>query len=98
MPWYAAWKTRFCRAVSARSRLDRCGTTDSRLRAVTGSAATSTPATLALPDVGQHPGREHADRRRLAGAVGAEQAEDLTALDGEGDAVDGVARAGRDSA
>jgi hypothetical protein len=52
MPWYAAWKTRFCRAVSARSRLGRWGTTDSRLRAVTGSAATSTPATLAVPDVG----------------------------------------------
>ena len=52
MPWYAAWKTRFCRAVSARSRFGRWGTTDSRLRAVTGSAATSMPATLALPDVG----------------------------------------------
>ena len=43
---------RFCRAVSARSRLLRCGTTESRLRAVTGSAATSTPATRAEPDVG----------------------------------------------
>jgi hypothetical protein len=32
--------------------LGRWGTTDSRLRAVTGSAATSTPATLAEPAVG----------------------------------------------
>ena len=33
--------------------------------------------------------RQHADQRRLAGAVRAEQAEDLAFLDGEADAVDG---------
>jgi hypothetical protein len=34
-------------------------------------------------------GGEHADQRRLAGAVGAEHAEDFALADGEGDAVDG---------
>ena len=33
--------------------------------------------------------RQHADERRLAGAVRAEQAEDLALFDGEADAVDG---------
>jgi len=36
--------------------------------------------------------REHADRRRLARAVRAEEAEHLAPLDGERDAVDGVHR------
>jgi hypothetical protein len=39
-----------------------------------------------------HPGREHADRRRLAGAIWPEEAEYLAPLDGERDAVDGVRR------
>ncbi len=34
-------------------------------------------------------GREHVDRRRLAGAVGTEQAEELPLFDGERDAVHG---------
>ena len=35
-------------------------------------------------------GAEHVDRRALAGAVGAEEAEDLARRDGERDAADGV--------
>jgi hypothetical protein len=38
----------------------------------------------------QHPRGEHPDGRGLARAVGPQQAEDLAALDGEGDAVDRV--------
>ena len=38
--------------------------------------------------------RQHADRRRLAGAVGAEQAEDLARGDGEVDALHGLDAAG----
>ena len=39
-------------------------------------------------------GREHADRRRLAGAIRTEQAEHLTVLDVEVDALDGFHAAG----
>ena len=42
-----------------------------------GRAATSTPATRAVPDGDRQQRREHAHRGRLACAVGAEKAEDL---------------------
>ena len=48
-----------------------------RCRAASGSRATSKPASRALPRVGAMRRREHADGRRLAGAVRPEQAEDL---------------------
>ena len=42
---------------------------------------------------GPHEGAEHVDRRALPGAVGAEEAEDLTASDGERDSADGLSLA-----
>ena len=49
----------------------------------------SKPATRPLPEARREQAVEHFDRRRLAGAVGAEEAEDLARRDGERDAVDG---------
>jgi hypothetical protein len=43
---------------------------------------------LQAPRIGLAEPFEHLDRRRLAGAVGAEQPEDLTAGDAERDAID----------
>src|SRR5262249_18638541 len=45
------------------------------------------------PAVGGEAARDDPQRRRLAGAVGAEEADDLAALDGEADAVEGDRRA-----
>jgi hypothetical protein len=45
---------------------------------------------LGAARIGRAQALEDLDRRRLAGAVGAEQAEDLAAVDAEGDAVYGV--------
>jgi hypothetical protein len=59
-----------------------------RARSVTASS----PATTARPAVGRAPGQQ-ADRRGLARAVVAEQAEDLALGDAERDAVDGAHRA-----
>ena len=50
------------------------------------SETMSWPATVALPDVGFDQRAQHVDRRRLAGAVGAEEAEDLAGLHLEIDA------------
>ena len=46
-----------------------------------------------MPDVGLQQPAQHADRRRLAGAVGAEEAEDLALLHRERQIVDGDERA-----
>ena len=50
----------------------------------------SSPATRTRPADGTRMPGQHLDRRRLAGAVRAEVAEQLAALDAEGDAVDRV--------
>ena len=50
------------------------------------SRTTSWPATRALPAVGLRQRAEHVDRRRLAGAVGPEEPEDLAGGDLEADA------------
>ena len=52
--------------------------------------ATSKPATVARPADGRQQRREHVHGRRLARAVGAEEAVDLARADLEVDAVDGL--------
>jgi len=47
------------------------------------------PATTAVPAVGFDQPGQHLQRRRLARAVGTDDAEDFTALDVEGAALDG---------
>ena len=54
-----------------------------------GSAVTEKPATRPSPAVGRKQRRQESDRRALAGAVGADEAEDLTLADGEAQVVDG---------
>ena len=71
-----------------------CETTPIRRFAAAGWARTSIPATNARPPVGTTVVVEHPDRRRLAGAVRAEQPEELAGLDLEVDPVDGRHRAG----
>ena len=60
------------------------------MRGLSASApvATSTPRTVRLAAVGRSQALEDLDRRRLAGAVRAEQAEDLAGRDVEVDPVD----------
>ena len=53
-----------------------------------GFSSTSKPATLAVPDGGREEAGEDAHRGGLAGAVGAEKADDLSFFDFEGDVVD----------
>ena len=74
--------------VSERSSVLVWGTTPISRLASAGGATTSMPPTQRLPDGRDHAGGEHAGGGRLAGAVRAEQAEDLAALDGEVEAVD----------
>ena len=50
----------------------------------------SQPATIASPDVGRQQRGEHAERRRLAGAVRAEEGDELALLHGEVDGADGL--------
>ena len=64
------------------------GTTPITCLARVGCSTTSMPATDAEPAGGDHPRGEHAGGRRLAGAVGAEQTEDLALVDGEVERVD----------
>ena len=68
------------------------------LRARTASVVTSMPTTRAMPGGQPDAGREHADRGRLAGTVGAEEPKHLAPLDGERDAVHGIRAAPSDSA
>ncbi len=57
-------------------------------RTCAGSFATLKPRMVAVPPDGNHQGGEDAEERGLAGAVGAEQAEDLRGRDGEGEMVE----------
>ena len=51
-------------------------------------ASTALPNSQACPVGGRQQAAQHLHRRRLAAAVGAEEAEDLTALDPEADMID----------
>jgi hypothetical protein len=54
-----------------------------------GFSSTSKPATLAVPDGGREEAGQDAHRGGLAGAVGAEEADDLALFHLEGDVVHG---------
>ena len=88
MPNSRPWKYRFSHTVSWRSRVFCCETIPLSCLASAGCAATSMPDRNAAPRCRHHPGGQDARRRRLARAVGAEQAEDLAGLDVEAEPVD----------
>ena len=75
------------RAASAGRTRPRCGA-----RARSAAASGSRPATRSRPALGHEDAGQHLDRRRLAGAVRADVADDRAALDRERDPVDGAAR------
>ena len=76
-PHSRAWISRLRRPVSGRSTTASWNTTALTARAGIGSVTTSKTGQPGAA-AGRHDGRgEHADRGRLAGAVGAEQAEHL---------------------
>ena len=83
-----AWMSRWLRPVRARSTTASWKTTLETERASSGERTTSKPASRAVPELGAHRGREHADRRRLPGSVRTEQAEHLAAVDVEADVPD----------
>ena len=70
-----------------------CSTTPMRSRSARSPLPGSRPSTRTLPDVGQPVALDDLGDRRLAGAVGAEQAEHLARLDREADAAHRVALA-----
>ena len=88
-------RSRLARIESARSRLLRCGITASALRARTGSRDDVDAGDRGGAARRPHARREHADGRRLPGAVRPEQAEDLLPPDLEADSVDRVDRRAR---
>ena len=65
---------------------DSCSTIPIRSRHDCGACAGSVPSTLTLPALGSAEALEDLDGRGLAGAVGAEEGEDLAAADLEVDA------------
>ena len=66
-----------------------------RARTYIGSSVRSTPSSVTRPESGRGQSHRHVERRGLAGAVGAEQADDLTGIDFEADASnDGAATVG----
>ena len=69
------------------------GTYASRACSAWTSFHGSSPRTRALPAVRAHAAEQDAQRRRLAGAVGSEEAVDLAALDPQVEAVEGPGRA-----
>ena len=79
---------RFSRPVRFSSTEAYCPVTPTSWRIMCGSRRTSTPKMLGLAVVDRQQGGEHPQHRGLAGAVGAEHAEDLAAADLEVDAVD----------
>ena len=83
---------RLSRIEIERSRLVRWGTTASRLARGHRVGGHVDAADRRAPLVGPDARREHADGRRLARAVGPEQAEHLTGPDAERDPVDRVDR------
>ncbi len=93
MPKYAAWNSRICRADSARSRLERCGTVASRRFAATGSRTTSMPATIASPLVGRTRVVSTPTVVVLPAPLGPEQPEHLALAHREAHPVDRVGRA-----
>ena len=82
------------RVPGGRGRADLGDVADAAADLARTRAARSAPATVAVPAVGVEQRGEHPQRRRLAGAVGAEQADDLAGGDVEVDARDGVDRSG----
>ena len=80
--------SRFSRPVSSSSTAANWPASPIRRRTASGSATTSWPSTLARPPVGLQQRGEDAHERRLAGAVGAEQAEHGAGLDLEVEAVE----------
>ena len=66
-----------------------CGITPIDRRTSSGCRWMSKPLTSAVPDRRRQQRRQHPDERGLAGAVRAEQTEDLALLDGEAHALDG---------
>ena len=91
MPCSVACSSISSRPVISRSSAASCSATPMRRRTSPGWVATSKPATVALPAGGAQQRDEHAHRRRLARAVGPEEAVDLARRDLEVDAVDGLA-------
>ena len=81
---------RFSRAVRFSSTEAYWPVTPTSWRTSCGCFATSTPKISALAAVDRQQRGEHLEHRGLAGAVGAEHAEDLAAADLEVDAVDGA--------
>ena len=84
--------TRFWRPVRVSSSVASWAATPMFRRTAAASRTTSNPATRALPAVGHRERRDDPQRRRLAGAVGAEQAEDRPPGDLEVDAGEGDGR------
>ena len=80
-----------CSARRSAPRTARTSATCSRCAASPppGSRLTSTPSTIGRARRRLQQPAQHADGRRLAGAVRAEKAEDLSPLDVEADAIDG---------
>ena len=93
-------KSRACRTSSSRpvwrgSSPASCSATPMLRRAASGSAARRRRRRARSPEVIVSSVREHADRRRLAGAVGPEEPEDLAGLDPQVDAAHRLDDAGR---
>ena len=89
-PWRRAKSQRFSVAVRFSSTEANCPVTPSSWRTRWGSVRDVVAEDLAGPAVDREEGGEHLEHGGLAGAVGAEDAEDLAAVDLEVDAVDGA--------
>ena len=77
-----------CRARTGTGR--RRAPRSSRRSAPAAAGGRAPPSTVALPDGRPHQPEQHPQRRRLPGAVGAEEAVDLAAPDAQVEIVDGV--------
>ena len=85
--------SRFSSTLSSSSSVSACGTTPRRARMVGPSRAGSRPKTVSVPSADRRDGADHAHRRGLAGAVGAQEPERLAGRHVEIHAVHGRERA-----
>jgi ribosomal protein L37AE/L43A len=79
--------SRFSSTVKSGSRVSNWGTTPSRARTSRSCSGIDIPSTRTDPASIGCKAEKHAQRRRLAGAIGAEQSEELAGRDGQVDAV-----------
>ena len=94
-PYILPQNTRFSRALMSGYRAMSCGTTPMASLTACGVADDGVAGDDGVAAAGLQQAGEHGDGGALAGAVGAEQAEDLALVDVEADAVDGQHALGR---